>query len=75
MPSADPELRDHMIKRFGSIDTHGPEKYLQDAGYKLTEDWFWIPKPGVKNLGEMTRDEFECLLFLCHEWDYGGFKE
>ena len=50
-------------------------KYLEDAGYKLTKGWLWTPKPGVSNLKEMTRDEFECLLFLVHEWDFGGLVE
>jgi hypothetical protein len=72
MPSADPELQERMRQRFGSIDTEGPIKYLKDAGYKLTDDWLWIPKEGVKTLRDMTQDEFECLLFLCHEWDFGG---
>lgn len=61
-----------MTVRFGSINDYGPSKYLQDAGYVLGGDWLWRPKAGVVTLKDMTRDEFECLLFLCHEWDYGG---
>lgn len=71
MPSASPDLQQRMIKRFGSIGTAGPETFLKDAGYVLTPDWQWT-KPGVRELRDMTRDEFECLLFLVHEWDYGS---
>lgn len=73
MPSASDELREAMNKRFGDpIDESGPMQFLEDAGYKLTKDWLWEPKPGVACLKDMTRDEFDCLLFLVHEWDFGG---
>jgi hypothetical protein len=76
MPQASEELRAIMEQRFGDpIDSAGPIKFLQDAGYTLTRKWFWIPKPGVIDLGQMTRDEFDCLLFLVHEWDFGGLTE
>ena len=65
MPQASDELRSLMEEM----------KFLEDAGYKLTRDWHWEPKPGVSDLKGMTRDEFECLLFLVHEWDFGGLKE
>ena len=71
MPSASDELRDLMRRRFGSLDPEGPEKYLEDHGYSLTRAWEW-EKPGVHDLKQMTRDEFDCLLFLVHEWDYGA---
>lgn len=73
MPQASPELQEQMRQRFGdAISEEGPTKYLQDAGYKLTRHWFWEPKPGITQYREMTCDEFDCLLFLVHEWDYGG---
>lgn len=71
MPSASPELQDRIEARFGSIDTHGPEKFLKEAGYTLSRRWEWS-KPGITSLGQMSRDEFECLMFLMHEWDYAG---
>lgn len=71
MPQADEGLRGRIRTRFGSIDTSGPEKYLKDAGYELARSWTWS-KSGVTELRDMSRDEFECLLFLVHEWDYGG---
>lgn len=75
MPQADEELRKEMVRRFGSIGTTGPSRFLTDAGYQLAPGWEWVPKPGVRSLGQMPRDEFECLLFLIHEWDYGGLIE
>jgi len=76
MPSASDELREQMIKRFGDIDTAGPCKFLEDAGYKLDPtQWTWS-KPGMtSDYKSMTREEFDCLLFLVHEWDFGGFNE
>ena len=50
-------------------------KYLEEAGYKLTKGWLWEPKLGVTTLGGMTRDEFECLMFLIDDWDFGSLSE
>lgn len=77
MPQASEELRDRMGVLFGDrIGDEGPTKFLMDAGYKLKEpDFGWEPKSGVNSLGDMTRDEFECLMFLMHEWDFDGLLE
>lgn len=72
MPQASDELRALMIERFGSIGDEGPTKFLEDAGYVLTPEWLWKPKPGVRTLNDMTRKEFEALMFLVHEWDFGS---
>jgi hypothetical protein len=62
-----------MRVRFGDpICESGPTKFLIDAGYKLTRGWEWTPKPGVAGYDDMAQDEYECLLFLVHEWDFGG---
>lgn len=62
-----------MRRRFGNeTDENGPMRFLSDAGYVLNKQWEWEPKPGVTCLKDMSRDEFECLLFLVHEWDFGG---
>ena len=72
MPQATAELHKLMEKRFGDpICDQGPIKYLEDAGYVLTKGWEWKPKPGVTDLGGMTQAEFECLVFLVQEWDFG----
>ncbi len=73
MRRASPEMRALMVERFGSHDLAGPVRFLENAGYALTPELLWKPKPGVTTFGEMTREEFEALLFLMHEWDYGGF--
>lgn len=62
-----------MEERFGcSVGDAGPIKFLHEAGYELLPGFVWKPKEGVKELRDMTHDEFECLLFLVHEWDFGG---
>lgn len=76
MPSASPELRDHMERLFGdAIDDAGPMNFLRDAGYVLTSGWDWEPKAGVFNFADMTHDEQCCLCFLADEWDMGGLIE
>ena len=76
MPQASAELHNLMKKRFGDpISDSGPIKYLEDAGYTLTKKWQWKPKPGVINPAQMTQEEFECMVFLVHEWDFGGLLE
>jgi hypothetical protein len=74
MPSADEDLKRRMVARFGDIGTQGPIEYLEKRGYKLTRDSFWIPPVGITNIGQMERDEFECLMYLMHEWDFGGLE-
>ncbi len=73
MPQASQELTDRMIERFGEDRylEEGPIQFLKDAGYTLSRSWEW-KKEGINSLNDMTRDEFECLMFLVHEWDYGG---
>jgi hypothetical protein len=74
MPQASSELQQQMNTYFGdSISDAGPIKFLEDAGYELLKGFVWKPKEGVKTLKDMTRKEFECLLFLVHEWDFGEF--
>lgn len=74
MPSASPELRALMAKRFGSLGDEGPMRFLLSRGYSLGRDWQWS-KSGVSSVGDMQRDEYETLLFLIHEWDYGGLRK
>ncbi|HLT41216.1 MAG TPA: hypothetical protein VKZ95_00810 [Sphingobacteriaceae bacterium] len=72
MPQASDELRQLMKDRFGDeIDEQGPIKYLENSGYSLTKGFLW-EHPTNKTYKSMTREEFDCLLFLVHEWDFGG---
>lgn len=75
MPQASDELRAAIDARFGDgLSDEGPIQFLKDAGYTLSRQWEWS-KPGVTDLKQMTRDEFECLLFLVHEWDFGSLAK
>ncbi len=67
-------LADRMMRRFGSPDTKGPEKFLKDAGYKLTDSLVWIPKPGVAKIDDMAEDELYCFRFLNEDHHYGGLS-
>lgn len=72
MPQASDEDREDMVRRFGSIDTEGPESYLKRHGWTLHPDWTWS-KPG-QHIGSIPRAEFDCIKFLIHEWDYGTIR-
>lgn len=73
MPEASPELRAKMKDFYGdSIDTSGPQRYLEEQGYVLQPDWFWLPKAGVTKYEDMEEQEWLSLKFLIDEWDYGG---
>lgn len=74
MPQASDELREKMDQRFGDIDDSGPCEFLHSQGYKLGRDWCWTPPESVLSYKDMTDDEYDCLLFLVHEWDYGGLN-
>lgn len=73
MPQASEYLRRIIKRRFGSLDSLGPERYLKRRGWKLSENWTWSKRG--QTLGTMPRVEFECVLFLAHEWDYGGIEK
>lgn len=73
MPSASDELRDVMFSMFGDrIDESGPMNYLKEAGYVLNSNWYWTPPSRIKSYEDMTNEEFNCLMFLIQEWDFGG---
>lgn len=75
MPQASHNLRSIMYNRFGDpVSDEGPIRFLTEAGYVLLPNFLWRPKPGVGCLKDMTRDEFDCLLFLVQEWDFGTLE-
>lgn len=72
MPSASDEQHKLMEKWFGDpVDERGPIAFLQSHGYVLRRDWHWT-KPTPSHT--ISDDEWECLKFLCDEWDFGGVK-
>lgn len=66
MPQATDEQREAIIARFGSIDIEGPLKFLSDKGYTEKAGYLILPNP----LHKVTKDEGECIDFLCDEWDF-----
>ncbi len=73
MPSASEKLRQKITDRFGSIGDQGPMKFLTERGFTLGRDWCWR-KPGIKSNDDLTQEEWEAVLFLIHEWDFGGLE-
>jgi len=75
MPSADPDLVRKVEKYFSTEDAVELDivcaKYLKEQGYR-EERFQWHPKDGVKSYDDMTQQEFDCMTYLCHEWDWGG---
>jgi hypothetical protein len=59
-----------MERWFGDpVDEGGPIRFLEAHGYTLLENWCWRkPVPSHTVSGE----EVECIMFLIHEWDFGG---
>lgn len=78
MPQAEQELRNKITSYFPltGIEPIGPEDFLRANSWKLHEDWSWS-KEGVDhyNMVKMVPEkEWNCLLFLVREWDYGGVR-
>lgn len=74
MPQASDELRAEMERMFGDpVDDNGPQEFLRKRGWTLNRDWTWS-KPG-ETLQSMPQDEYLCVLFLVHEWDFGGVRD
>jgi hypothetical protein len=53
-------------KWFGSFDDSGPLKFLLDRGWTDNAGLLVPPVPSH----QPSPYEFECLYFLCDEWDY-----
>lgn len=68
MPQATNEQRALMQKWFGDpIDDYGPMKFLYAHGYNDQAGMWYKPTPSHT----VSMFEWECLNFLCDEWDYG----
>ena len=67
MPQASEELHAKMQRYFGNaIDDSGPYSFLRTAGYTERAGVFRRPSPEHA----VTEKEWDCLGFLCDEWDY-----
>lgn len=73
MPSASSETIEEVSAFLPEVTDDAAIDYLQARGYKLDRSWEWS-KPGIVGYDDMTREEFACLKYLCHEWDFGGLK-
>lgn len=66
MPQATDELRDKIDGYFGEgVDLHKPLTFLKENG--------WADKAGLllaPNGREITEKEWDCVDFLCDEWDF-----
>lgn len=66
MPQASDEDRERIQDRFGTIDCYTIWRYLQKRGYTENKGYITLPTP----LHKITKEEGECIDFLCDEWDY-----
>lgn len=73
MPSASQETIDECAEFLGTVNDSTACAYLKRRGYELSSRWTWS-HPTKRTYDDMTRREFACLLYLCHEWDYGGLE-
>jgi len=67
-----PQATEAMRKRWKHYSPGGGDelatKYLQERGYALTKDWYWVIPPRHKP----TKKEIDAVAYLCDEWDFGG---
>lgn len=70
LPQASDELRERMRVRFGDeISEQGPWEYLIKRQWR--EKAGMMIRPSDKTEEKITPDEWECINFLCDEWDFG----
>ena len=62
MPQAKQALRDEWQDDASAIS------YLEQGGYILTEQWFWLKRDDWKT----TDRDLRAIDYLIQEWDFGG---
>lgn len=68
MPQASDEQRELMRRWFGDpIDDGPPYRFLMARGYADRRGM--LVKPTSAHT--VSTEEWECICFLCDEWDYG----
>ena len=70
MPQASDEVRALMASYFGDdgIDLYPPLECLKSLGW--TDGAGWLCYPEGKLRSEVTKKEWDCVDFLCDEWDF-----
>ncbi len=66
MPQGPPELQEKWKDCSVAIE------YLENRGYKLTKDRWWIPPTEAH---QPTEEESEAMDYLILEWDFGGLVQ
>lgn len=69
MSSASDGLRSDIKTRFNTLD-YGPVfNWLEERGWSKSDNGI-LYHPSYKQLVDIPDEEWACVLFLCHEWDY-----
>lgn len=71
MPQATDESRNQMVEYFGQesfCDLYAPLEFLRAQGW--TDPAGWLRYPEGKTRAEITKKEWDCVDFLCDEWDF-----
>lgn len=72
MPTATDELREKMRKMFGDpLDDGPPYNFLKEKGFTEKAGVLFAPRPDYM----VSQEEYDCIDFLCDEWDYGWEPE
>lgn len=71
MPEASDEDRQWARDKFGDIDCGAVMKFLEDAGYRLSDGCVWTLPTG-KHMP--TDEENRAICFLIDEWDFDGWR-
>jgi hypothetical protein len=69
MPQASDEDRAKMAAYFpdgDGIDLAAPLEFLMQNGWCDRDGWLWTSK----RRDQITEKEFDCVAFLCDEWDF-----
>lgn len=70
MPTASDEQQAPIIARFGGLDDGPVLHYLAECGWTYTREHTFT-HPLFTDLSQIPTDQWECIVFLRHEWDYG----
>ena len=73
MPQTTQENLDALAQFLDEVDDYTTQEYLVNRGYTLEGDFTWS-HPNVKSKNYMTENEWQCMLYLIQEWDYGGLR-